>query len=133
MPSRRRAADFLCLACGSLRGEPARSCDCGTDEASLPVLLVKPAGERQTLGRCAACSAATPAEIVYRFVTGQDAPVAVIGTSLYQDLAPSSDKELSGEVGEGRKMLRVLRLTTGRGPSLRPISKVAMAAASSAR
>jgi hypothetical protein len=96
---------FLCLACGSLRGEPARSCDCGTDEASLPVLLVKPAGERQTLGRCAACSAATPAEIVYRFVTGQDAPVAVIGTSLYQDLAPSSDKELSGEVGEGRKML----------------------------
>jgi len=96
---------FLCPACGNLRGDIDEACDCGTEETSLPVLLVKPAGERLTLGRCAACSAATPGEIVYRFVTGQDAPVAVIGTSLYQDLAPSDDPELSGEVGEGRKLL----------------------------
>jgi ATP-dependent helicase YprA (DUF1998 family) len=96
---------YLCPACGHLAGDLDRSCDCGTDEQPIPVLLAKPAGERTTLGRCAACSASTPGEIVYRFVTGQDAPVAVIGTSLYQDLPASEDDDLSGEVGEGRKLL----------------------------
>ena len=96
---------YLCPSCGRLSGDVDRGCDCGTDEPAIAVLLVKPAGERTTLGRCAACSASTPGEIVYRFVTGQDAPVAVIGTSLYQDLPGSDDPDLSGEVGEGRKLL----------------------------
>jgi ATP-dependent helicase YprA (DUF1998 family) len=96
---------YLCPGCGRLSGDSDSACGCGSDEAKIPVLLVKPSGERTTLGRCAACSASTPGEIVYRFVTGQDAPVAVIGTSLYQDLPASDDPDLSGEVGEGRKLL----------------------------
>ncbi|MCA9906911.1 MAG: hypothetical protein KC547_23810, partial [Anaerolineae bacterium] len=43
--------------------------------------------------------------VVYRFLTGQDAPVSVLAASLYQHVAPSRREEEQALPGEGRKML----------------------------
>jgi len=60
---------------------------------------------KQPLHRCAVCSSSVSGEVVYRFLTGVDAPVSVIATELYQNVPPSSDPMQRLEVGEGRKLL----------------------------
>ncbi|MDY7104059.1 MAG: DEAD/DEAH box helicase, partial [Actinomycetota bacterium] len=57
------------------------------------------------LRSCVACGNRTNGEIVRRFLTGQDAPVSVIATDLYQQLPAAQDSALADEVGEGRKLL----------------------------
>jgi hypothetical protein len=42
---------------------------------------------------------------VHRFLTGQDAPVSVLATALYQNLPPADDPQLRLWPGEGRKLL----------------------------
>ena len=44
-------------------------------------------------------------EIVFRFLTGTDAPVSVIATELYQAIPPSSDPAQAHLAGQGRKLL----------------------------
>ena len=94
----------LCTACGSLTEGKTPSCACG-EGVSIMVTSAKPAGYGKPLRRCPGCSGRTNAQMVLRFLTGQDAPVAVIATALYQSLPPSVDTAAQMLMGEGRKLL----------------------------
>jgi ATP-dependent helicase YprA (DUF1998 family) len=100
----------LCLGCGALLPDtgPGDACGCASDTASRMVRRrpLKPGEER--LPKCVACSAlAGTGEVVFRFLTGQDAPVAVLATALYQQIPPDtrSQAQLPAPVAEGRKFL----------------------------
>lgn len=96
----------LCTACGRLSESGGDRCPCGATGVSEPVVLAKPKRSSDPLRRCPACSGRTSGEIVLRFFTGQDAPVAVAATSLYQALPPRDrTAEAVPEIGEGRKLL----------------------------
>lgn len=91
----------ICPQCGAL-GQSRTQCGC-----SVPVIRlreVKPANREQPIRRCAACGGrSSSGPILQRFLTGADAPVAVIATSLYQELPPAG--RVKGGVGDGRKLL----------------------------
>jgi len=91
----------LCTACGAfILGINEPTCDCGT-KRHLVVYEVQMKEGR--LSTCPACGAQTPYEdIVHRFYTGQDAPVAVLASSLYQHLSP---EPISSRPGGSRKLL----------------------------
>lgn len=100
----------LCVGCGSIDRRDDPSCGCGGEV--FDVVDVRPANPEQPLRSCIVCTARTSgAGIIRRFLTGADAPVAVIATSLYQELPPSppppSDDEWTTavRVGDGRKLL----------------------------
>ena len=100
----------LCTACGCLSEEGQLPCPCHGDPRTRTVTatVVKPARAGQPLRRCPACSRRTNSDIVLRFFTGQDAPVSVVATALYQSLPavpPAASNLLAPEVGEGRKLL----------------------------
>lgn len=71
----------------------------------VPVTFIERADRSQPLHRCAVCSSSVVGEIVFRLLTGVDAPVSVIATELYQAIPPSTDPEQADEVGQGRKLL----------------------------
>ncbi|MBN1887185.1 MAG: DEAD/DEAH box helicase [Thermoflexales bacterium] len=95
----------LCLACGAIA--PGRGvnpgCRCA---ASVKINLqrVNLHGKPE-LCHCLSCGARSATGIVYRFLTGQDAPVSVLATSLYQALPPSVDIDMEDLPGQGRKLL----------------------------
>jgi hypothetical protein len=97
----------LCPACGHLVELESDECEC--PEGSRPprerVTVAVLPSDVDTLRQCLACSARTGGEVVSRFLTGQDAPVAVVATRLYQEIPASRDPEARGFVGEGRKLL----------------------------
>ncbi len=94
----------LCTRCGSLTEGFVPACTCGTDLVER-VVVAHPSRRGEPLRRCLACSGRSNNSIVNRFLTGQDAPVAVVATSLYQALPPSSDPAQGAKIGEGRKLL----------------------------
>ena len=94
----------LCAACGSLTEGPESSCDCGVYQ-EVRVTVAHPSKPGEPLRRCLACSGRSNAPIVLRFLTGQDAPVSVIATALYQSIPPSSESGKKVKIGEGRKLL----------------------------
>ena len=95
---------MLCAACGSLTEGPEPSCDCGARH-QVRVTVAHPSKSGEPLRRCLACSGRSNAPIVLRFLTGQDAPVSVIATALYQSIPPSSESGKMIKIGEGRKLL----------------------------
>ena len=94
----------LCTRCSSLTEGHEACCDCGRRSA-VPVTVAHPAQRGEPLRRCIACTGRSNGPIVLRFLTGQDAPVAVIATALYQSLPPSRDDGAATLIGEGRKLL----------------------------
>ena len=95
----------LCTGCGYLCESLNEQCGCGARNASLVVTYAKPK-RRQPLRRCPACSGRRNTSVVLRFVTGHDAPVSVVATSLYQCLPPERPAEGQvSDIGEGRKLL----------------------------
>jgi hypothetical protein len=60
---------------------------------------------KKTLTRCTSCSTRSSGGVVYRFLTGQDAPVSVLAGSLYQQIPPAKGDDFLDLPGEGRKML----------------------------
>ncbi len=96
----------LCLKCGALA--PGRNvlpgCECGLSAPRVVLQRVDLQGKPE-LRRCVSCGSRSNAGIIYRFLTGQDAPVSVLATSLYQKLPPSLDPDLEELPGEGRKLL----------------------------
>ena len=94
----------LCAACGSLTEGPEPSCDCGP-RYGIRVTVAHPSKLGEPLRRCPACSGRSNAPIVLRFLTGQDAPVSVIATALYQSIPPSAEYNKMVKIGEGRKLL----------------------------
>ena len=97
----------LCTKCGKIKaGDMAfvkNLCTCH-EKNYMEVYSVDLKG-KPDLHRCLACGSHSPQKIIYRFLTGQDAPVAVLATALYQSLPPSSDTNMEHLPGQGRKFL----------------------------
>ena len=96
----------LCLGCGAIApGDDADpGCDCEPVVPRRELRRVDLRGESE-LRRCVACGSRSRVGVVYRFLTGQDAPVSVLATSLYQALPASVDLEAEALPGQGRKLL----------------------------
>jgi hypothetical protein len=94
----------LCAACGSLTEGSEPSCDCGSRHG-VRVTVAHPSRPGEPLRKCLACSGRSNAPIVLRFLTGQDAPVSVIATALYQSIPASPESNAMIKIGEGRKLL----------------------------
>ncbi len=102
-------AALLCTVCGTLTigGDGELSCSHVDDRnAGLKVILVNRAAAG-TLGlrACISCGARARRDIVSRFLTGQDAPVSVLATHLYEMIPPARQSILRQKPGEGRKLL----------------------------
>lgn len=94
---------WLCPSCGQIQdGEQPRKCSCTT-----PLLKINKVDlpQTKTLTRCISCSVRSSSGTVYRFLTGQDAPVSVLAGSLYQQIPVAKGEEYLDMPGEGRKML----------------------------
>ena len=96
----------LCLTCGAVAPgvgvHPGCTCDPSSPKATL--LRVDLQGKPE-LRHCVSCGSRSNSGIVYRFLTGQDAPVSVLATALYQALPSSTEPEMEDLPGEGRKLL----------------------------
>lgn len=93
---------LLCCSCGQVQHPGARKCAC--KEPLIPINEVE-LGRKQTLRRCVSCSVRSSGGVVYRFLTGQDAPVSVLADALYQHVPASRDQNSDVLPGHGRKML----------------------------
>ncbi|MCI0748630.1 MAG: DUF1998 domain-containing protein [Verrucomicrobia subdivision 3 bacterium] len=114
---------LLCGRCGAIGPEGGlfAACDCPQEKARSWRLQRVPSKNRQ-VKHCPACGSRSPG-LVLRFLTGQDAPAAVLATALYQELPAAKrettritaeqDDEWGGVTkgipqampGEGRKLL----------------------------
>lgn len=105
----------LCRKCGAIaRGEDEPYCRCGKINY-ITIYKVDPRtkaerkkdipAEAAELRRCVSCGARSNNGIIFRFLTGKDAPVSVLATSFYQNLPPASDPNAAILPGEGRKLL----------------------------
>jgi len=93
----------LCRFCGQIKSKGAKQCDCKKG-SFLPITKVE-LGRKKTLKRCVKCSVRSSSGVVYRFLTGQDAPVSVLAGALYQHIPAARVKEKDELIGQGRKML----------------------------
>ncbi|GAP11861.1 distinct helicase family with a unique C-terminal domain including a metal-binding cysteine cluster [Bellilinea caldifistulae] len=94
----------ICPKCGALYfpGTGARRCDCGVPFLKLAKIEME---KGKTLIRCTSCSTYNRNGVVYRFLTGQDAPVSVLAGALYEHVPPARKETERQYPGEGRKML----------------------------
>ncbi len=92
----------MCLQCGTLGSEQQVQCQCGSPVTSLRKVDLK---NHPAPRRCIKCSAHSNSPVVFRFLTGQDAPVSVLATALYQQLPASVDPNAHDLPGQGRKLL----------------------------
>jgi len=96
----------LCVACGAIApgigADPGCECDPSSPRVTLRRVDLQGKPELQ---RCVSCGARGGAGVVYRFLTGQDAPVSVLATALYQALPASTDAAMEDLPGQGRKLL----------------------------
>jgi len=92
----------LCSSCGQVQSQSKRVCDCKD-----PLIKINEVelGRKKTLNRCVSCSTRSSGGVVYRFLTGQDAPVSVLADALYQHIPDSTAKNHDDLPGHGRKML----------------------------
>jgi len=93
----------LCTGCGRILDASGSGCECRGQ--LIRVAIVEDTLQGEGLHRCTAGSGHSSASMVFRLLTGSDAPVAVLATALYQELPPSSDTSQATKVGEGRKLL----------------------------
>lgn len=96
---------YLCPSCGALNLSDVDSCLCDVPAARHLVTVAEPSKRTGMVNRCVACASRSEGEIVTRFETGADAPVAVVATDLYQSIPPALDDDQRFQVGEGRKLL----------------------------
>jgi hypothetical protein len=93
----------LCLKCGMCSPQSQPTCNCHAPCVTLHELKLK---EDQFPRSCLSCGARSTNAVIFRFLTGQDAPVSVLATALYQQLPGSADPELAEQLpGGGRKLL----------------------------
>jgi len=94
----------LCLICGSTHPDGQLPICGHEDERQLRVHRVRTPDHRAGLKRCPSCQfQPRKGAAVGPLSLGQDAPVAVLGTVLYQRLP--ADPEASDRPGEGRKLI----------------------------
>lgn len=94
----------VCLRCGLLTPGSELSCGCGSQGRHQTLYRLRLQGHPEPR-RCLNCGSRSPYGLIYRFLTGQDAPASVLATALYQNLPPASDNEAKLLPGEGRKLL----------------------------
>jgi ATP-dependent helicase YprA (DUF1998 family)/uncharacterized C2H2 Zn-finger protein len=94
----------LCLKCGAIAPGNIPDCDCKAESMVVHLQRVDLQG-KQRLNRCVSCGSRSNGSIIYRFLTGKDAPVAVLATSLYQALPSSDNPDMEYLPGGGRKLL----------------------------
>ncbi len=102
-PDERTEPARLCPRCGavSFPGEPG----CGCNVALISVSRVE-TGKKRTLERCVSCSTYTQGGVIFRFLTGQDAPVSVLAGTLYRDVPEAKEgTDERNNPGGGRKLL----------------------------
>ena len=93
---------LLCTECGQIQAfDKGRQCLC---KAPLQKVNKVNSGKAKTLKRCVSCATRSNSGAVFRFLTGQDAPVSVLADALYLNIPPAKD-ETSEFPGEGRKLL----------------------------
>lgn len=92
----------LCVGCGAL-DDGRSTCEC-VQSIRLSVTLTSPGSKSEPLKRCLSCKRHSPSGVVQRFLSGSEAPVAVIATSLYQCLPPATGSRAQTSAG-GRKLL----------------------------
>ncbi len=94
----------LCPKCGALyySGIEKRRCECGIPLLKLAKIELETG---KTLVRCTSCSTYNRNGVIYRFLTGQDAPVSVLAGALYEHVPPARYERDREYPGEGRKML----------------------------
>jgi ATP-dependent helicase YprA (DUF1998 family) len=102
----------LCLSCGAIEqgSNVSTGCNCGSSAPKtvlnrLPDKLVEGQTPFLTIKQCVSCGGRNNQGIVLPFLTGQDAPVSVLATSLYQNLPPAEDEAMQFLPGQGRKLL----------------------------
>ena len=93
----------ICVRCGSLRAGGSIACRCGQQARPQQLRKVPLKGQAEPR-QCLGCGARSVAGLIYRFLTGQDAPASVLATALYQQL-PASWSDESDLPGRGRKLL----------------------------
>lgn len=92
----------LCTECGQIQqANLPRQCQCRADLQPIKKVNI---GRSKTLRRCVSCATRSNSGAVYRFLTGQDAPVSVLADALYLNIPAAKDKS-ADYPGEGRKML----------------------------
>ncbi|MFQ5612676.1 MAG: DEAD/DEAH box helicase [Anaerolineae bacterium] len=95
----------LCQRCGAVAEGLNADPGCGCPVESRRTVYWVDLRDKPELARCVACGARSNAGIVYRFLTGQDAPVSVLATALYQNLPPAAEETMADKPGQGRKLL----------------------------
>jgi len=98
-------ARLVCPGCGALGTEQRLDCRCDIPVSSVRLVLARPAPGSDVLRRCPACAGRSNSEIVYRFLSGSEAPVAVIASDVYERLSPSREPGSIHRPGQGRKLL----------------------------
>ncbi|PKO03868.1 MAG: hypothetical protein CVU43_00700 [Chloroflexi bacterium HGW-Chloroflexi-5] len=94
---------WLCPSCGQVQeSENSRRCKC-----NVPLMKINKVDlqKKKSLNRCISCSVRSRSGAVYRFLTGQDAPVSILAGSLYQQIPAAKGNEYLDMPGGGRKML----------------------------
>ncbi len=93
----------FCSRCGVITPGANAHCVCShTVRVQVTRLVVK---DYEQPHECRMCGSRSPSGIIYRFLTGQDAPVSVLATALYQQIPPSPDPDAQELPGQGRKLL----------------------------
>ena len=93
----------LCLGCGTVIAGRQTSCRCG--RGSLQAVRKTTLNGQDEPRRCLDCGTRNAGALIFRFLTGQDAPPSVLATALYQNLPASPDMEAGDLPGQGRKLL----------------------------
>jgi ATP-dependent helicase YprA (DUF1998 family)/predicted transcriptional regulator len=102
-PDEKTEDALLCPRCGAVFSPGDAPCGCGVPLRTVSQVVM---GKKRTLERCVSCSTYTRGGVIYRFLTGQDAPVSVLAGTLYRDVPPAKEgaKEHNNP-GNGRKLL----------------------------
>lgn len=93
----------FCCYCGVINPGTSARCSCSRAvRIQVTRLTVKDYDQPH---ECRMCGSRSPTGVIYRFLTGQDAPVSVLATALYQQIPPSLDPNVRELPGQGRKLL----------------------------
>lgn len=93
----------LCLRCGQIvQDDQTLSCTC---QQSIVLRKADFDGTDQEKVYCRHCATHARGGGVYRFLTGQDAPVSVLATALYSEIPEGKEADAQEKPGQGRKLL----------------------------
>lgn len=97
---------WLCISCGCISNEKPLFCRCqATVFQRVLSVPLKPEFDKFEAKHCLSCGAFSNRSVIFRIQTGQDAPVSVLASALYQQIPASTDVEECDLPGEGRKLL----------------------------